>query len=126
MRLVQTLMLTCSRNFSISPLLSVSQSPGFVVAGGRGMWGHGVMQHGEAELRITEEMPPVTISLHSPVSEPGAIFTSHITHSESAHCETEENRGNVTPWSDLIWINSPPHSFTQQLGDMNVSRRGIA
>ena len=123
--IVQTLMLTCSRNFSISPL-SVSQSPGFVVAGGRGMWGHGVMQHGEAELRITEEMPPVTISLHSPVSEPGAIFTSHITHSESAYCETEENRGNVTPWSDLIWINSPPHSFTQQLGDMNVSRRGIA
>ena len=41
------------------------------------------MQHGEAELRITEEMPPVTISLHSPVSGPGgAIFTSHITHSQ--------------------------------------------
>ena len=85
------------------------------------------MQHGEAELRITEEMPPVTISLHSPVSGPGRrnLYIAH--HTLSAHCEPEENRGNVTPWSDLIWINSPSdNSFTQQLGDINVSRRGIA
>ena len=134
--IVQTLLpadwlVTCSRNFSISPLLQVS---GFC-CGWRGMWRHGVMQHREAGLRSREEdyrgnaTPNYFLTLSRLWLQPaGAIFTSHITQ-PIVSSERRSNRGNVTPWSDLIWINSPVSlrlCIHSTVGDMNVSGRGIA
>ena len=100
--IVQTLLLTCSRNFSISPLLTVSGFccgwwPGDVGTLGDATWGSWAQDYrGNA-----------TSNYFLTLSRLGArrnLYIAH--HTLSAHCEPEENRGNVTPWSDLIWINS--------------------
>ena len=103
------------------------------MAGGGGGDTHGVMQHGEAGLGSRDEdyrgnaTSNYFLTLSRPGLQPGgAIFTSHITQ-PIVTSERRSNRGNVTPWSDLIWINSPLRVFIHStVGDMDVSGRGSA
>ena len=81
-----------------------SQSPGFVVAGGRGCGDTGDATWGSW---AQDYRGNATSNYFLTLSRLGArrnLYIAH--HTLSAHCEPEENGGNVTPWSDLIWINS--------------------